>query len=163
MSKRKTDKRLSFDEYGCLLALSAKSRSEDKFTKVGGVGLDKYGRVLGVSYNGLKSGFKYPDWMDKDENRKTKSELMIHAESNLCSLLKRNDCHTICLTISPCVMCCQQICALNIKRVVYLKEYHSCKKFKEFFDFHKIEYKELNKKSKNKIKGYLETLMGELD
>lgn len=150
--------RLSWDEYGCLLALMAKSRSVDKFTRVGGVALDEKGRVIGVSYNGLKSGMETPDWMNLEENRAKKSEFFIHSESNLCALLKINECHTICLTISPCIKCCQAIAALNIKRVVYISEYKKCNKFKEFFDFYGIEHKELNEVEKNNIKNYFTNL-----
>lgn len=151
-------KRLTFEEYGCLLALMAKSRSEDPFTKIGGVALDKNGRVLGASYNGLKSGFQMPDWMKLEENRVKKSDFFIHCESNLCAQLTKGQCHTLCLSQSPCLKCCQQICALDVKNVIYIKEYAKCDKFKEFFDFHGIEYKELSKKNKENILKYLKDL-----
>jgi len=144
--------RLSFDEYGCLLALMAKSRSEDPFTKVGGVALTKTGRVIGVSYNGLHSGMELPKWMTLEKNRELKSDTFIHCESNLCAQILKDQCHTICLTISPCIKCCQNIAALNIKRVVYISEYSKCNKFKSFFDFYGIKYIELSKKQKIKIK-----------
>jgi deoxycytidylate deaminase len=147
--------RLTFDEYGCLLALMAKSRSEDEFTKIGGVALDKNGRVLGVSYNGLKSGQIMPDWMKLEENRERKSDLFIHCESNLCALLRKGECHTLCLTQSPCIKCCQQICALDIQKVVYLTEYKKCGKFKDFLNFHNIDYYELSRLSKDKILNYI--------
>jgi len=148
--------RLSWDEYGCLLALMAKSRSPDVFTKIGGIALDKNGRVLGASYNGLKSGAEMPHWMTLEKNRKIKSDLFIHAESNLCAQLLKGECDTLCLTQSPCIKCCQQICALDIKKVVYIQEYKKCSQFKVFLNFHNIEYKELSKKSKNKILMYLQ-------
>jgi deoxycytidylate deaminase len=147
--------RLTFDEYGCLLALMARSRSEDPFTKVGGVALNKEGRILGVSYNGLYSGMSLPDWMKKEENRDLKSDIFIHCESNLCAQITKDQCHTICLTISPCIKCCQNIAALNIKRVVYVSEYKKCNKFKKFFDFYGIEYYQLSEDQKNKIKKYI--------
>jgi len=147
--------RLTFDEYGCLLALMAKSRSEDKFTRVGGAAFDYNNRVLGVSYNGLKSGHDLPDWMKLEENREKKSDLFIHCESNLCALLTKGQCKTIYLTLSPCIKCCQSVAALNIQRVVYLKEYEKCNKFKEFFDFHGIVYEELPIDSKDNIYNYL--------
>jgi deoxycytidylate deaminase len=149
------NERLTFDEYGCLLALMAKSRSEDPFTKVGGVALDINGRVLGASYNGLKSGQKMPEWMNRDENRERKSDLFIHCESNLCAQLRKGECYTICLTLSPCIKCCQSISVLDIRRVVYLQEYSKCVKFKDFLSFHDIEFLKLSKKGKNKISNYL--------
>lgn len=147
--------RLTFEEYGCLLALMAKGRSPDPHTKMGGVALDKNGRLLGASYNGLKSGVEIPEWMTKEENRELKGDFFIHAESNLCALLKKGECQTICLTQSPCIRCCQNIAALDIKKVVYIKEYHRCDKFKKFLDFHGIEYQELPLISKQKIVRYI--------
>ena len=154
-SSKPKNVRLSFEEYGCLIALTAKSRAEDFHTKIGGVALSSSGRVLGTAYNGLKSGKSVPEWMNKQENRKKKGDFFIHCESNLCSQLKRDECHTICLTQSPCIKCCQNIAALNIKKVVYLQEYKKCDGFKDFFSFHEIEYKELSQESKNRIKDYL--------
>jgi len=150
------NKRLSFDEYGCLLALAGKSRSEDVFTRIGGAAFDPNNRVLGVAYNGLKPGQIMPDWMKLEENRPRKSDLFIHCESNLCAFLRVNECKTIYLTQSPCIKCCQQIAALNIERVVYLKEYKKCDKYKEFLTFHNIEFKELDTQSKGNILAYLQ-------
>src|ERR1041384_4086615 len=140
--------RLSFDEYGCLLALIGKCRSEDVFTRIGGAAFSNENRVLGVAYNGLKPGQIMPDWMRLEENRPKKSDLFIHCESNLCAFLTKGQCKTIFLTQSPCIKCCQNICALDIKRVVYLKEYKKCDKYKDFLDFHNIKYERLNKKSR---------------
>lgn len=147
--------RLSRLEYGCYLALAAKSRSEDPFTKVGAVALSKDNRVLGTAYNGLKPGAKVEPWMLREENRARKSDLFIHAESNLCALLRKGECYTICLTQSPCIKCCQNIAALDIKTVVYLQEYTKCNLFKEFFSFHGVQYFELDPVSKNNIKQYI--------
>jgi deoxycytidylate deaminase len=154
--------RLTFDEYGCLLAIMAKSRSEDPFTKVGGVALNKEGRILGVSYNGLYSGMELPEWMTLEQNRELKSDIFIHCESNLCAQIKKDQCHTICLTISPCIKCCQNIAALNIKRVVYISEYSKCNKFKKFFDFYGIQHLELANDQKLKIKKYISDSMKSL-
>jgi len=150
--------RLSFDEYGCLLALMAKSRSEDPFTKVGGAAFNKEGRCLATAYNGLSRGAILPDWMNLEENRVRKNDYFIHCEANLCSLLKRGECETVYLTISPCVSCCQNLVALGVKRVVYLKEYHRCNKFKEFFIFHRVSYEELDDQSKQNILNYIKEL-----
>lgn len=148
--------RLSKIEYGCYLALAAKSRSEDPFTQVGAVALSRENRILGTAYNGLKSGAVVQEWMLKEDNRARKSDLFIHAESNLCALLRKGECHTICLTQSPCIKCCQNIAALDIKQVVYLQEYTKCNLFKEFFLFHGISFLELPPESKEKIKQYIQ-------
>jgi deoxycytidylate deaminase len=150
--------RLTIEEYGCLLSLVGKSRSEDYFTHCSAVAIGKDKRILGISYNGLSHGMEVPEWMKLEENREKKSDYYIHAESNLFSLLNRGECELICLNISPCIRCCNTIAAHSVKRVVYLKEYPKCNKFKGFFDFHKINYEELNLKSKNKILNYLTSM-----
>lgn len=150
--------RLSFDEYGCLLALVGKCRSEDFFTRIGGAAFNANHRVLGVAYNGLKPGQVMPEWMKLEENRDKKSDLFIHCESNLCALLTKGQCKTIYLTQSPCIKCCQNIAALDIQRVVYLKEYKRCNKFKDFLTFHHVDYQELINESKQKILEYLKDL-----
>lgn len=152
------NKRLTFDEYGCLLALVGKSRSEDYFTRIGGAAFDSSNRVLGVAYNGLKPGQKMPNWMKLEENRPLKSDLFIHCESNLCSLLTVNQCKTIYLTQSPCIKCCQNIAALNIQRVVYLKEYAKCDKYKQFLTFHNIKFERLSADSRCNIIKYIQNL-----
>lgn len=149
--------RMSFDEYGCFLAMAAKTRSEDPHTKVGAVAFSSDYRILGSAYNGLKPKAKIPEWMKDNEKRDKKGNLFIHAESNLCALLKKGECHTICITQSPCIKCCQTIAATGISKVVYLKEYR-CQEFKEFFDFHQIEYIELPPSSKQKILDYIKNL-----
>lgn len=150
--------RLSFDEYGILLALCAKSRSEDFFTRIGGAAFSHENRVLGVSYNGLKPGQVVPDWMKLEENRDKKSDFYIHCESNLCAFLTKDSCKTLFLTQSPCIKCCQNIAALNVQRVVYLKEYKKCNKYKEFLTFHGIEWGELSRESKDIVLNYIKNL-----
>lgn len=147
--------RLSLEEYGCLLALAGKSRSEDTFTHCSAVAIDKNKRIIGISYNGLKKGMPVPDWMRLEENRIEKSELYIHAEQNLFNLVKNEECDLLCLNISPCFNCSKIIVANNVRKVVYLKEYHRCDKFKKIFNFYNIEYLELPKISKDNIKKYI--------
>lgn len=156
--------RLTFEEYGCLIALNASLRSEDETTKVGAVAFDYNNRCIGIAYNGLKSGMRVDTLKEvikkrNEEYLDTKSTYFIHAEQNLCALLKKGECKTICLTISPCERCCQTILALDIKRVFYLKEYHRCDKFKHIFDFYGVEYKKLPQESVNKVKLALTTLV----
>lgn len=149
--------RLSWHEYGCMMALAASSRSEDPHTKVGACILNKEGRIISTGYNGLKKGFPVKEWMKKEENRPRKREIMIHAESNALSLIKKGEGESICLTISPCFACAKDIVAHEIQRVFYLKEYDQCNKFKEIFDFYKIHFQELNQDSLTKIKSHLQS------
>lgn len=149
--------RLTIEEYGCMLTLAGKSRAEDYFTHCGACALDKNKRVLGISYNGLKKGFDIPAWMKLSENRILKNKYTIHAENNLFAMVKKDECDILCLNLSPCFKCMSIIAANEVRRVVYLKEYHRDQEFKEFFDFYKIEYQELSKDSKDKIKHYITT------
>jgi deoxycytidylate deaminase len=152
---RRDDTRLSIEEYGCMLSLIGKGRSEDCFTHTSGVAISKDKRILGISYNGLKAGMQIPNWMKLQENRAKKSDFYLHAEDNLFSLVKRGECDLLCLNISPCISCCRTIAANNVRRVVYLKEYHRCNKFKEFLAFYDIDYAELPIISKQNIRRYL--------
>lgn len=147
--------RLNIEEYGCMLTLVGKSRSEDYFTHASAVGISEDKRILGIAYNGLKAGQEVPEWMQLEENRQKKTAFYIHAEDNLFALVKRGECHTLCVNISPCLPCCKVIAANGVKNVVYIKEYAKCNGFKEFFNFYGIYYKELSLKSKQKIKDYL--------
>ena len=150
-----TNMRLTPDEYGCMLTLAGKSRAEDCFTHCGAVALDKNKRVLGVAYNGLKAGMTIPEWMKLPENRILKNDFMLHAENNLFAMVKKDECDVLYLNISPCHSCCKIIAAHNVRRIVYMKEYHRCNKFKEFLSFYGIEYHELPITSKQNILNYL--------
>ena len=154
--KKRPFSRLSWEEYSCLLALAASTRSEDEFTQVGAALLDRNGNVLGTGTNGLKKGMEVPEWMSLEENRIKKSSLMIHAEANLWQRKKEGDGWLLGLTISPCKSCAQLIASSSIKKVVFIKEYrHGLQECKDIFDFYKIEYGELSRDSKEKIKNTL--------
>lgn len=135
--------RLTWEEYALELAKTASLRSEDPFRKVGACALSKDNRVLGVSYNGLKSGFNVDSnfWNDRDSRR----PYMIHAEANLFSLFNRNECSLIAVTLLPCVSCAKLIVAWNVPKVVYGEEYDhdDAMHTKEIFDFYNINYKKL--------------------
>jgi len=150
--------RLSIDEYGCLLTLVGKARSEDPHTRCSAVGTRADKSIIGISYNGLSRGMSVPAWMNEEENRAKKGEFFIHAEDNLFRFVHGDECHALYLNISPCAACSKLIVAQGVRRVVYLKEYHRCNKFKEIFAFHGIIYEELSSVSKRNIKAYLDNL-----
>lgn len=113
--------RINWDEYALSLAHIAKLRSEDPYRQVGACALDYENRVLGVAYNGLKSGVNVSEefWLDRDQRR----PFMVHAEANLLSLFKKKECKTIALTCSPCSACATLIAAHDIKRVIHTGDY----------------------------------------
>jgi dCMP deaminase len=133
--------RLNWEEYAIELANTASLRSEDPFRKVGACALSHDNRVLGVAYNGLVSNKNVDDsfWKDRDLRR----PYMIHAETNLLSLFRRNECGLIAVTLLPCSSCAKMICAWNIKKVIYSEEYDNVDALhtKEIFDFYNIELK----------------------
>lgn len=134
-------KRISWEEYAIHLAHCASLRSEDPFVKVGACALSYDNRVLGVSYNGLQSGLKVDEsfWNDRDKRR----PFMIHAETNLLSLFKRNECKILACTLLPCENCARMIAAWNIPSVIYSEEYNLAPQTKEIFNFYNINFKKV--------------------
>jgi dCMP deaminase len=135
--------RISWENYALELAKTASMRSEDPYKKVGACALSFDNRVLGVAYNGLKSG-KNPDvsfWKDRDARR----PYMIHAETNVLSLFSRNECRLLAVTMMPCSCCARMICAWNIPEVVYFEEYNSIesKYSMDIFEFYNVKITKL--------------------
>ena len=135
------NERISWEEYALRIAEVASLRSEDRFVKVGACALDNSNRVIGVAYNGLGSGVNVPDefWEDRDKRR----PYMIHAEVNLLSLIKREDCNLLACTLLPCSSCASAIVAHGIKKVVYKDEYFRDNLALEIFRFNDIECKQI--------------------
>lgn len=131
------EKRISWEKYALNLAKCASLRSEDIYIKVGACALSYDNRVLGLAYNGLKSGKNVPSkfWKDRNERR----NYMLHAETNVLSLFKRNECRVLAVTLLPCDSCARMIAAWNIPVVVYEEEYNYAKKTKDIFKFYNIK------------------------
>lgn len=129
--------RINWDEYALIQAWSASLRSEDPYRRVGACALSYDNRVLGVAYNGLKSGTIVDTsfWNNRDFRR----PFMVHAEANLLSLFKKGECKTIALTCSPCSSCATLIVAQDIKRVVCSEMYTDLKGI-EILNFYNIEH-----------------------
>lgn len=138
--------RLSFEEFGILLALMASGRSGDLFyTAVGGVAFDKNKRILAVCYNGFAPGQELDVEFLKDRDRK--NSFVIHSETNLLSQVKTGEVDTIFLTHSPCENCSKLIAANQVKNVIFLQEYHRETKFKQIFEFYGIKWKQIDRTS----------------
>jgi dCMP deaminase len=128
--------RVSWEEYALNLAKCAKIRSEDVYRQVGACAIAYNNRVLGVAYNGLKSGKNVDSnfWEDRELRR----PYMVHAETNLLSLFKRDECKILAVTLLPCDYCARMIAAWNIPTVVYEEEYEHSKQSKDIFKFYDI-------------------------
>lgn len=128
--------RISWEEYALRIAETASLRSEDIYKKVGACALDHSNRVIGVAYNGLASGVEAPEdfWKDRDKRR----PYMIHAEVNLLSLFKREECKLLACTLLPCSCCASMIAAYGIKKVVYKEIYNRDTSAFDIFKFNNI-------------------------
>lgn len=132
-----TSNRISFEDLAMQIAIVASKRSEDLHKKVGACVLDKMGRVLGVGYNGIRSGHTMNQdfWKDRDNRR----NFVIHAEVNALSNVDINKAHLLAVTLLPCSSCANLIASRNIVKVLYLEEYDKDQSSKEIFKFHNIE------------------------
>jgi dCMP deaminase len=135
-------KRISWEQYALNLARCALVRSEDIYKQVGACALSHDNRVLGLAYNGLQQGKNVSEefWQDRNERR----HYMIHAETNLLSLFKRNECKILASTLLPCESCARMIVAWNIPMVVYQDEYSQASKTKDIFKFYNIKLKKIS-------------------
>jgi len=134
-------KRLSWDEYALKIAEVAALRSEDLHKKVGACALDINNRVIGVAYNGLAPGknVEREFWEDRDKRR----AYVIHAETNLLSLFKRGECHTLACTLLPCSQCATHIVAHGVKKVVFKEIYKRDSTAIDIFNFYGINLKQI--------------------
>lgn len=135
------NKRIDWDTYALKLAEVAALRSEDPYVQVGACALDNDNRVLGVAYNGLAPGKVVTDvfWADRDGRR----PYILHAETNLLSLFKRNEARVIACTLLPCSSCAAHIIAHGVKKVIYRDVYTKDMKALDIFDFYGIEVKRI--------------------
>jgi dCMP deaminase len=126
-------------------------RSEDPWTKVGCVALTSDNRMIATAYNGLLPGFSLqklleeltPDGFPSDEwpdgLRDSRLPFMVHAEQNLCSLIKRYEASWIVTTVCPCANCLLLLACYGIKKVVYTSEYCRDNRAKSIAAFYHLE------------------------
>ena len=129
--------RLSWDEYAMRIAEVAALRSEDPFVKVGACALNAENKVIGVAYNGLAAGktVEKEFWLNRNKRR----PYILHAEANLLSLFKKNECATIACTLLPCSQCAAHIVAHGVKRVLYRDVYETDKQGSEILKFYNVD------------------------
>lgn len=147
--------RLSKEEYGNFLALSARSRAEDHQTQTGVVIFDKDWRTISSGYNGYCSGYNVSERIIQD--RELKSCLINHAECN--AILKSSkEGHYLFSVLSPCQSCSKIIVASTIKEVYFLQQYNSGSTglpdltYQKIFNLHNVKYKQATKDQINRIK-----------
>ena len=135
------NKRIPWREYALELAVTASTRSEDPYKKVGACALDKNGRVLALGYNGLASGKSINPWSLNSfwEDRDKRRPFMIHAEANCLSMVKIDECSIFASTLLPCSSCATMIAAYKIPTVIYKEEYDKDSLAHDIFKFYNIE------------------------
>jgi dCMP deaminase len=149
-----TETRLTKSEYGCYLALAARSRSEDPHTQVGTVLFDEDWRTVSTGFNGFAPQLIPHD--DIIQNRPLKSDLINHAEINAILYSSRQP-YYACMVYSPCIHCAKTIAASKIKEIYFLKQYKKSNsetldvKYMDIFNFSGIKYNQLSIDSLNKI------------
>ena len=128
--------RLTKDEYGCLVALSVASRSEDPHTKNGCCIVNSDGRIISTGYNGLVKDRLLSSTLTKECYRDIKRSLFIHAETNALSLIRRGEGHIIYITMSSCLNCAVNIAAHGIKHVIFVDDYRDYVEYKYIFSYY---------------------------
>ena len=103
------------------MALAAAERSEDPYRKVGACAMNEEGRVIGVAYNGVMAGFDVGPHFWDDRNQR--QLYMLHAEQNLCALVKRGELFAVAVTLQPCPDCAKLLVAHGVREVYYLEKY----------------------------------------
>ena len=123
-------------------------RSEDPWTKVGAVALTDDNRIIATAYNGLLPGYEFDDLAyiiqcqhpgKPDVVRDLRLPYMIHAEQNLCSLIKRGEASWCVITHCPCPSCLLLLACHGIKKIVYLDAYARDNRAVDVAKFYNIE------------------------
>jgi deoxycytidylate deaminase len=154
MSFNPNTPRLTKAEYGCYLALAARSRSEDPHTQVGVTLFDQEWRTVSTGFNGFGPGFLPKDAVFKD--REIKSCLINHAEINAILYASRQP-YYACMVYSPCIHCAKTIAASKIKSVYFIQQYLKGSdqqpdlKYQEIFKFYGINCIQMDNKNIKKI------------
>lgn len=113
--------RLDIKEYALRIAEIAALRSEDPVRQVGAVALTSDNRIIATAYNGAPGGIEFTMKQWHDEEWRLRH--VIHAEQNLCSLLRRGDAEWVAITVTPCVSCLKLLVAHGIELIVARKLY----------------------------------------
>lgn len=108
--------RLSWEEYAVELALSARSRSEDPYHRVGCALMRHDRTVAALGYNGAPPGVDI-DWTDRDLRRR----FVIHAEANALRYVHPGEVALLAATMMPCSNCVLLAASYRISRIVYVE------------------------------------------
>jgi len=130
------DKRPNFDEFFMILTVMLSMRSACLRRSLGAI-LVKNNKIIATGYNGPAKGLKHCNPCKRDElgvRSGTYGQLAdcisVHAETNCINQLAAHggapsEGSTIYVMTFPCLNCMKNVINAGIKKVVYLKDYHS--------------------------------------
>jgi dCMP deaminase len=110
--------RISWDEYGMLLAYAAAQRSPDPYMIVGAAAFRTDRSTVATGYNGAPVGVEI-DWSDRDARR----PFVLHAEANCLKFAAQSECYYLYVTLLPCRECLLRAAAYGVKEVIYDQVY----------------------------------------
>lgn len=110
--------RISWDEYGMLLAYAAAQRSPDPYVIVGAAAFRTDRSTVATGYNGAPAGVEI-DWSDRDGRR----PFVLHAEANCLKFAAQSECYYLYVTLLPCRECLLRAAAYGVKEVIYDQVY----------------------------------------
>ena len=110
--------RISWDEYGMLLAYAAAQRSPDPYMIVGAAAFRTDRSTVATGYNGAPAGVEI-DWSDRDARR----PFVLHAETNCLKFAAQSECYYLYVTLLPCRECLLRAAAYGVKEVIYDQVY----------------------------------------
>lgn len=116
--------RLTFLEYGSILAVAASSRSTCPRARVGCVLFDKNKRVVATGYNGVASGKPHCDDVGcvMVNGHCSNSRHAEKSANESCGGRKIPDGYAF-ITLFPCKNCCDLLIKMGIKQIFWHKEY----------------------------------------
>ena len=106
--------RISWDQYGLLLARTVATRSEDPYVQVGCVGFRQDHSIVGTGYNGAPTGVEI-DWSDRDKRRSQ----VVHAEANLLKYSQPGEIYYLYCTLLPCSGCFEKLQKHGVREIIY--------------------------------------------
>lgn len=110
--------RISWDEYGMLLAYAAAQRSPDPHVIVGAAAFRRDRSTAGTGYNGAIPGEEI-DWSDRNARR----PFVVHAEANCLKFSAQSECYYLYVTMLPCKECLLRASAYGVKEIIYDQVY----------------------------------------
>lgn len=142
MTNRRKFKKLT-DAEAMNIALKAALESPDPWMKVGCVGLNENKEFVASGYNSiLDAKPELMGWRSVEDfmsERTLRRPFMVHAETMMCSYIKKGEIQEVVITLFPCVDCMKLLASHGVKKVTYLEAYDKDKASFRIAQFFGIE------------------------